>query len=109
MCAEVAIASCWQAVVFVDGRYPSLERVLDWPVVGSDSDALRFISEHPAIFVAVGDNRRRVQLISSLERAGFSLPVLVHPAAWVSPSATLSTGTVVVGGVIINSDLPRHN
>ena len=39
--------------------------------------------------LALGDNRRRCALAAQLRELGFALPVVVHPAAWVSPSALI--------------------
>jgi UDP-perosamine 4-acetyltransferase len=46
--------------------------------------------------LALGNNRRRGALAAALRQMGFTLPVVVHPTAWVSPSAVLGEGTVVL-------------
>lgn len=50
----------------------------------------------PDAFAAVGNNAFRLQLLGRLATAGYRLPVFVHPAAFVSPSAVLGAGTVVL-------------
>ncbi|MGN0984557.1 MAG: hypothetical protein ACI4OI_06915 [Gemmiger sp.] len=47
-------------------------------------------------FVGLGNNALRVQLLQELAEAGYTIPVFVHPAAVVSPSAVLGPGTVVL-------------
>lgn len=47
-------------------------------------------------FAAVGNNALRLELIGRLRAAGYSLPVFVHPRAFVCPSARLGEGTVVL-------------
>ena len=47
-------------------------------------------------FAAVGNNAFRLELLDRLAAAGYRLPVFVHPAAVVSPSAVLGDGTVVL-------------
>ena len=52
-------------------------------------------------FVAVGDNRIRARLVADLLRLGFTLPPVVSSAAFVSPSATIGMGTVVMHHVVV--------
>lgn len=102
--AEAALASKnWNEIAFLDGRSPELRRVLDWSVIGKDTEAERFRADYPECVVAIGDNRLRVARLAALENAGFRLPVIVHPACWVSPSARIGAGTVLVAGAIVNA------
>lgn len=60
------------------------------------------LPEHgDAVIVAVGDNRARLTVHRAL--AAVLRPVLVHPAATVSPSALPGAGTVVFAGAVINA------
>ena len=54
-------------------------------------------------FVAIGDNRRRMDCIGSLKRRGFTLINAISPAAIVSRHATLSRGIAVMPGAVINA------
>lgn len=102
--AEAAVAcGQWTEIAFLDGRFPGHSRALDWPVVGSDGEPAVFLREFPEIFVAFGDNHLRTTRIAELVKIGFHIPVIVHPAAWVSPSAKLGDGTVVVAGAVVNA------
>lgn len=71
---------------------------------------------HPACDVAVafvGTSpdalRRRLALLDDLMRAGCSSPYLAHPAAVISPAATLEPGVQVMAGAVVNAfaDLAR--
>ena len=44
---------------------------------------------------AVGNRALRMRWMAELARAGFILPVLIHPGAMVSSSAEIGCGTVV--------------
>jgi sugar O-acyltransferase (sialic acid O-acetyltransferase NeuD family) len=102
--AEAATASSnWTEIGFLDGRHPDIAAVLDWPVIGKDTDADRFLQIYANALVAIGDNRRRLALLAALERAGFQLPVIAHPRSWVSPSAKIGIGTVLIAGAIVNA------
>jgi UDP-N-acetylbacillosamine N-acetyltransferase len=50
---------------------------------------------------AIGDNSARMEVV---DLAGpFLAPTLVHPAAWVSPSAVLGAGTVVLPNALVQT------
>ena len=102
--AESAIA-CLPSIelAFIDARYPELSTVLGWPVIGLDSDVPSFLNEYPHIVVALGDNRLRAHRIAGLKNVGFELATVIHPRAWVSPTATIGCGTVIFAGAVINS------
>jgi len=78
--------------------------VLEWRVIGKDAEAKRFLADYPEAFVAIGDNRLRLDLMATLERIGFRLPTIAHPMSWVSPSARVGPGSVLVAGSVVNAD-----
>lgn len=103
--AEAAFVSGpWKEIAFLDGRFPELLRALDWPVIGNDAEANRFMPGYPEIFVAIGDNRLRIRFIESFQNAGFKLPAVVHPMSWVSPSARIGAGSVLVATSVLNAE-----
>jgi sugar O-acyltransferase (sialic acid O-acetyltransferase NeuD family) len=57
---------------------------------------------HRAV-IAVGDNAHRKRLAEHAKSLGLRLPVLIHPNAYVSPTAHLGDGTVVMAGAVINT------
>lgn len=68
--------------------------------------AIADIPRHAAapMIVAVGDVALRAWLIDALRRAGAAAaPPIVHPRAFVSPSATLGRGVFVGPGAVIHS------
>lgn len=63
----------------------------------------RYAEEYPVAIPAVGDHEVRMRWLEQLVQAGFVLPVLVHPGAVVSPSATIGYGTVICARATVSS------
>ena len=105
--ADCALASgVWQAVAFLDDRYPELNRVGHWPVVGRIAELESFASDYPlmALGVGVSYDALRLQWLERGLAAGIKFPPVIHPAATISSFAKLGSGTVVFAGAVINVD-----
>lgn len=63
--------------------------------MGPCADLARYVHEYPIAIPAVGDHDLRMRWLEELAGAGFVLPVLIHPGAVVSPSASIGYGTVI--------------
>ncbi len=96
--AETAEACGYSDVVFVDQDWPTRQQIGHWSIIGQPGS----ITTPAMMFCAVGHNATREQLFKhyGLEQS----PVLIHPAAVLSPSARLGAGTLVVAGAIVNAD-----
>jgi len=57
---------------------------------------------HRAV-IAVGNNLMRKKFADHARANGLRLPVLIHPQAYVSPTAKLGDGTVVMAGAIVST------
>ena len=73
-------------------------------VLGPCRDLGRYLNVYPVAIPAVGDRALRLRWMAELGRAGFILPVLIHPSAVVSPSAELGYGSVICARASIGSD-----
>jgi len=107
--AETALATGrFSSVAFLDdrctgaGRLPTL---LGWPVIGPFAKAFepQFSKQFPAALVAIGNSPVRLHWLQRLAAAGYELPVLVHPTAWLSPSAQIGAGSVVFAQAAIQA------
>jgi sugar O-acyltransferase (sialic acid O-acetyltransferase NeuD family) len=92
----------------VDENFPAGSRIMDLPVFGG-GELL------PELFKAgfrqavngvggIGNVAIRLQVFEKLAQAGFSFPTLVHPTAWIEPSATLSAGVQVLPLTYVGTD-----
>ncbi len=82
-------------IAFLDDNSPR--------ALGKCAEYLRFREEYDCAFVAMGAPALRERWIDALEEAGFSLPPLIHPRAYVSPSAVLDEATIVEAMAVVNT------
>ena len=83
----------------------SLRSLLDIPIIGTDSDFARLHARGiDKAFVAIGDNKTRLEIGRKLEQLGFDIVNAISPAAVVSPTTVLGHGIAIMAGVIINVD-----
>ena len=100
--ADIAIKmNQWRNFYFLDDNR-ALKHVLGYNVLGRISDYREFINNDTDIFVAIGDNRLREVIQDNLEKAGASIPTLIHPNAVLGIDVEVDSGTVVMAGAVIN-------
>lgn len=88
--AETAIA-CGYIPSFLDDN--------NQEAVGTISQLEHLASQYDAVFVAIGNNEKRRELLDRVEK-----PItLIHPAAYISPSATIGAGSIVLPGAIVHT------
>lgn len=64
----------------------------------------KFEGEYSYAFPAFGDSKLRMRWIEKLEENCFTILVLVHPNAYISPSASVYPGTIVIAKAMINTN-----
>lgn len=95
--ADAAIASGWDLLGFLDDRR-SIRQVGLWPLI--DESVLEDPQIH--VLVAVGNNMARRELCERLFERDIALATVVHPTAWISPSAKLGAGVYIGPQAAIN-------
>ncbi|TFW05967.1 acetyltransferase [Oxalobacteraceae bacterium OM1] len=92
----------WERLVFYDDEPGASHPRGPWTIAGTIGDLLRTASRDIDVIVAIGENRRRHELLHEVSGAGFRLANVVHPDASVSCYATLGQGSVVFARAAIN-------
>lgn len=94
---ETAEAMGWFGkIAFLDDHNPA--------AVGKLADYLHLRQEFGFAFVAMGNPELRAKWLHNLENAGYELAVLVHPKAYISPTASLGKGTIAEPMVVVNTE-----
>ena len=82
-------------------------KVLNYEVIGSDDDLQRLSQTFKYAIITVGQIKSpnlRIKLFESAKKAGFVLPAIISPRAYVSKHATVEEGSVVMHDALINSN-----
>lgn len=73
--------------------------------VGKLKDYIKFHKNFTDTFVAIGNSDLRRQWLEELVEAGYQIPVICHPKAYVSANSRIGMGTVVMPGAVIQSNV----
>jgi sugar O-acyltransferase (sialic acid O-acetyltransferase NeuD family) len=82
------------------------ERVLGYPVIGEDAQlrSLRELAEYALVTVGqLSNSELRQRLFAWAKQAGFELPVILSPQAYVSRHASIAQGTIVMHHALVNA------
>jgi UDP-perosamine 4-acetyltransferase len=84
---------------------PEAATLLGVPIVGSDDVLPRLLASGIGCAVlALGENELRERLGARLQAMGFMLPAIVHPQAFIAPSARVADGAVVMARAVVGTD-----
>lgn len=81
--------------------------VLDYPIIGSDEE-LKYLAQHyKYALVTIGHIKSaaiRIRLFEMLKDAGYELPVITSPLAYVSKHATINEGSIIMHHALVNAN-----
>lgn len=81
-------------------------KVLGYPVIGTDGDVRKFVAEGASFLVSIGQIRTaepRSRAYDRVKAANGKLATIASPLAYVSPSAVLGDGTIVMHRALVNA------
>jgi sugar O-acyltransferase (sialic acid O-acetyltransferase NeuD family) len=96
----------FQIVGIIDKAELFGTKVLGYPVIGSDLDLESLAKKHAYALITIGQIKspdQRIKLFDLAKRAGFTMPSILSPRAYISKHAFIGDGTVVMHDVLINA------
>ncbi|MBO6781818.1 MAG: acetyltransferase [Alphaproteobacteria bacterium] len=105
VCADVARRAGYAERAFCDPALSREDDVLGVPVLREGEADL--FAKWPAdsdLFVAIGDNAKRLSIVAEAMDRGLPVASLLDPAATVSPSAMIDAGSIAMPGAVLNAE-----
>lgn len=91
---EIAKSLGYERIEFLDDNNDA--------AIGKIEEMDQFL-DYKEAFCGIGNNHLRDRIIRKLLDVGYQVPTLIHPAAYVSPSAKIHAGVVVEPMAIVNT------
>lgn len=102
--AEIAnLMKQWDEISFLDDN-EELKEINEYKVIDTLRNYRLYKQEYKNAFVAIGNNKLRINLIKNLLEDGFKIPVLIHPFTAISRNVQIDKGTVVMAEAVINTN-----
>ena len=95
----------WQIAGIVEAEADLQVDCLGYSVIGTDADLPKLLLDTPHCFITVGQVKAatvRQRLFQQLKTLNAQLPTLISPFAYVSPTAQLGEGTIVMHQALVN-------
>lgn len=89
-------------IQFLDAKYPAMQSVAGWKIVGHQDEFADFDSENTWFFVAIGNNATRQQQQQILLKNGLKIATLIHPNACIAKEVNIGQGTLILAGAVVN-------
>ena len=99
---EIALLNQYEIINFFDDNENEIK---EFPfIIAGNIDYLKqHLKDYDAFFVAIGENKKRFNLIEWLKKQKMNIVSLVHPRSTISTFSTLGIGTCVMANAVINA------
>lgn len=94
----VAQTHTYEEVIFLDDNAAAQN------TRGTCADYVNFKDKGTAFYPAFGNNTVRMKWLKQFEAEGLTVPNFIHPTAYVSPTAKLGIGVVVLPLAVVNTN-----
>ena len=94
----------YQEIFFVDDSFPESKQALGKPILGTTETLFSKEFTFDDVFVAIGNNAVRKNIIDRISESNLSLTSLIHPSACVSQYAIIEQGVAVMAGAVVGTN-----
>jgi len=92
----------WNEICFLDDDVNKKNALCK--IIGAVNRLPDFLAEFSEVIVAIGDNKKRKQLLAWASELGYAIATIIHPRAFVSKFASVEKGVVIFAQAAINAD-----
>lgn len=96
--ADNALKNGYTNICFVDDH--ATGECMGFPIVATSAGIERLKNENTDFIIGIGDNKIRKKIA---EKYDVNWATLVHPSAQIASNVSIGVGTVIMGGVVINT------
>ena len=100
----IQLTGAYEILGFIDDSYPERNRVWEYNILANIENAHQFYDKSDCTVIAIGNNSARESLHKSLKNAGIPLATIVHPTAFVSPTARVGCGSTIMARAVVNTE-----
>lgn len=103
-CLEIAEAmKKYDEIAFLDDAH--VDKIIQGRIViGKMNELESYGKNFDEVFIAIGNNKFRKELLDNAEKANFKIATLIHPYSCVSHYANIGKGSVIFPNVCIESN-----
>ena len=91
----------YNEILFLDDNQPEASL---YPIAGPCSDYSLYKTGDTSMYPAFGNNESRVGWINRFLDEGIRVATIIHPLAYVSPTAVIAEGCVVMPHAVVNTN-----
>jgi sugar O-acyltransferase (sialic acid O-acetyltransferase NeuD family) len=74
-------------------------------LIGHTDDLGNYSPDQHAVYIAVGDNHKRAQLMDAALQQGYKMPALIHPGSQIEQDCKVGEGSVVCMGALLATEV----
>jgi len=81
-------------------------KIFGYPILGTDKKLKKISKKIKYALISLGQiksSKIRINLYKKVTEAGFELPIIISPYAYVSPRAEIGKGTIIMHGAVVNA------
>lgn len=82
-------------------------KILDYDIIGTDSDLHKFVKEVKHFLITIGQIKsaeKRISLFQMVKNTGGTLPAIISPTAYVAKTAHIGEGSIVMHQALVNAN-----